>query len=117
MNISGRLFWFVVCLVGFCFVFLFIFLLGRARKLVQEIHYFEDFRSMLTSLGVKRALPAARSVAEGVRVYHKFHGYERLAQQHGVVAFMIGPVPEALAAAAAEATMTWTPEQARVNAL
>jgi len=71
-----------------------VLLLGSVRARVLRIHCFDNFRDMLQALGVRRALPMVRSVEKGVEIYHKFRGYERQAQQHGVVAFELGPADE-----------------------
>ena len=69
-------------------------LLGKARAVVLRVHRFDSFHDMLTSLGVHRALPRARSVEDGVRTYHRFRGYERKAREYGVVAFELGEPDE-----------------------
>lgn len=49
---------------------------------------------MLETLGYRRAVPRARSIAAALAEYHGFRHYERKAAQYGVVAFELGPVPE-----------------------
>ena len=71
-----------------------ILLLGCARARVLHIHHFDSFQTMLEELGVGRALPGIRTVAEGVEIYHSIRNYERKALQFGVVAFELGPVED-----------------------
>eukprot|EP00973_Karenia_brevis_P084966 11790338-Karenia_brevis.AAC.1 len=42
---------------------------------------------MLQTMGLQRVLPGVRTLKQGVAVYHRFKNYERLAQEHGVLAF------------------------------
>jgi len=67
--------------------------LGTTTSLVQHIFTFPSFSAMLREVGVERALPDVDNVRDGLDVYHGFKNYESLARQHGVVAFVLGPLP------------------------
>ena len=69
--------------------------LGSTRCLVSEVAIYPNFRDFLNDVGVENCLPSseANSVAEGVAVYHAFHGYAEKAALHGVRAFRLAPVP------------------------
>ncbi|CAK0789070.1 unnamed protein product, partial [Prorocentrum cordatum] len=69
--------------------------LGTAKARVLSVLRFDDFRTMLQQLGHRRAVPSARTISAVLRICHGFRGYERLAAQHGVVAFELGPPDQA----------------------
>ena len=68
-----------------------VLLLGQAVVQVLRVHDFASFKDMLQQLGLRRALPNARNLQDGVRIYHSFKGYERKAAMHGVRAFELVP--------------------------
>ena len=54
---------------------------------------------MLTEEGLHAALPGARSIETGVRLYHSFRGYKEQEETHGVVAWRVVPETAALSEA------------------
>ena len=71
---------------------------GSSKARVLRVHEFDDFRTMLETLGPARAIPEAKSLASAVKVYHSFKNYERMAAHHGVLAFELGPATAELKA-------------------
>ena len=64
-------------------------LLGNTCVRILDVIPYNNFREMLEACGVEQALPRCSSIAQGVKVYHGFRGYERKAAQYGVLAFKI----------------------------
>jgi ASC-1-like (ASCH) protein/GNAT superfamily N-acetyltransferase len=56
------------------------------RVVVEYVHKYDDFRSMLRNEGVSGMLPDISSVEEAVRIYRSFRGYAEKEISFGVVA-------------------------------
>ena len=57
---------------------------------ITELSHFENFIEALTDVGIKKVLPNARSLAEGIKTYesfpHKEYGnYKEAAKKYGVL--------------------------------
>lgn len=59
--------------------------------LVKGKRIYRSFEEMLEKEGVKKCLPDARSLKEGVAIYDNLPGFKQRAIQHGVVAIEITP--------------------------
>ena len=55
---------------------------------------YPDFKSTLQAQGVRACLPQLNDgdIEGGVKIYHSFYNYEKLAEQYQVVAFALGDV-------------------------
>lgn len=89
--------------------------LGRARCLVKSVNHFDNFTQMLHTVDYRRAMPGAASVHAAVREYHQIRNYATLAEEHGVVAFELDPVPET-ESIVDDSAFPWTPQQRACNA-
>ena len=61
---------------------------------VTELSYFNNFRSAIEEVGVKKVMPNARSLTEAVELYESFkHGsgvtYKKAAENFGVIRIKI----------------------------
>jgi ASC-1-like (ASCH) protein len=57
---------------------------------IIELAYFNSFKSAIASVGIKKVLPNAKSLKEGVKIYEEFsHGeggtYKNQAKKYGVL--------------------------------
>ena len=54
---------------------------------IVELSFFSDFRQAIEQVGIKKVLPSARSLDQGVKIYNSFNSgkYERDAKKYGVV--------------------------------
>ena len=60
---------------------------------ITELSYFENFRDAMVSAGLRKVLPNARSLEDGIKLYeqfpHKKHGnYKKAAKEYGVLRMM-----------------------------
>ena len=63
---------------------------GKSFKaMIVELSWFPDFRAAIVEVGVKKVLPDARSLDEGVKTYHSFPGYKENSKKFGVLRFKI----------------------------
>lgn len=59
---------------------------GRCLNIcIEEIIWFKDFKSALSSTDIFNILPNVASVNEGVKLYEKFKGYKENSKKYGVV--------------------------------
>jgi ASC-1-like (ASCH) protein len=61
---------------------------------VVELSYFNDFRSAIEEVGIKKVLPNARSLDEGVKIYNSFPSgeggtFKDAAKKYGVLRFKV----------------------------
>ena len=54
-------------------------------KQVIELAYFSNFEDAIKEVGIKKVLPNARSLKEGVKLYESFPGYKEGAKKLGVL--------------------------------
>lgn len=63
---------------------------SQVRKVIEKTEY-NSFERMLEHEDKSKCLPGVRDLAEAVAFYHSLPNYERLALEHGVVAFRLAP--------------------------
>lgn len=60
------------------------------EAIITELSYFDNFKDAIEEVGVKKVLPNAKSLSEGVKLYNSFpHGdgetYKEAAKKYGVL--------------------------------
>lgn len=57
------------------------------EAIITELSFFPDFRQAIEEVGVKKVLPSAKSLKEGVKTYNAFDNgrYEYDAKKYGVL--------------------------------
>ena len=60
------------------------------KATITELSYFKSFKEAIESVGIKKVLPNARSLKEGIKIYEKFpHGeggtFKDGASKYGVI--------------------------------
>lgn len=61
---------------------------------IVELSYFKNFKEAIEEVGIKKVLPNAKSLAEGIKIYNSFpHGeggtFKDGAKKYGVIRFKI----------------------------
>lgn len=60
------------------------------KAVITELSYFPDFKSAIEKVGIKKVLPNAKSLKEGVELYHQFPSgeggtFKEAAKKYGVL--------------------------------
>lgn len=60
------------------------------RAIITELSYFKNFKDAIQEVGVKKVLPNAKSLEEGVKMYHQFPSgeggtFKEAAKKYGVL--------------------------------
>lgn len=60
------------------------------NALITELSYFDNFKNALTDVGIKKVLPNAKSLENGIKIYNSFpHGeggtFKDAAKKYGVL--------------------------------
>jgi ASC-1-like (ASCH) protein len=63
------------------------------RRRVEKISRHVDFEHAIRASRLEKALPGVNTVADGVNIYHAIPGYKNGAEDYGVVAFYLTPIP------------------------
>jgi len=74
---------------GDAIVFLLVTGKEKVYTIVQFVHHYPDFRTMLQKEGPKKVLSSGGNIEQGVASYNSLSGYKELVKKYGVFAFGI----------------------------
>tara|TARA_B100000575_G_scaffold223070_1_gene183467 strand:- start:451 stop:807 length:357 start_codon:yes stop_codon:yes gene_type:complete len=62
----------------------------KFKAIITELSYFENFKNAIEEVGIKKVLPNAKSLKEGIHIYNSFpHGeggtFKEAAKKYGVL--------------------------------
>ena len=55
------------------------------KAMITELSWFKNFKNAITPVGIKKVLPNAKSLKEGIKLYESFPNYKKNAKKYGVL--------------------------------